>query len=416
MRDVSLNINQLVMEEIKATKLFLWLFYITFLAFDVFYFYVIPYLRGREIGLPEEGLGIWVHIIVIGFLPFLLYLLKQGNAYYVKYYIFIGYNLLDLISGLIMYSELIKAGEYSEFNSGNIVELLFILFSSFFLSKKYFWIVFIGVAIKYVVYGVFLQEAFLILGLVILTVIASVSYLFLYRFQSYIRTLEKVNEDLRQKEKLAIVGQLATSIGHEIRNPLASLKGFTQLQNEKYPDDKEYYEIMQNEIERINLIVNDLMYMGKPKHQNLQKHEVKELILYVINILKPIAQSNNVKIEHNLDQLPMMQCDGNQLKQVFINLVKNAIESMPLGGTITISSKLLEDGKFSLSIADEGNGMDQDKINMLGQPFFTTKEDGNGLGLMVTFNIIEQHNGKINYNSGIGKGTVVELTLPINGC
>jgi signal transduction histidine kinase len=416
MSDVSLKMNKLVIEEIKATKLFLWLFYIIFLAFDGFYYFVIPALQGREMGFPKESLGIWVHIIVLGFLPLLIYLLKQGNAYHVKYYIFIGYNVLDLINGLIMYSELMKAGEDVEFNSGNAVELLFVLFSALFLNKKYFWFANLGVTLKYVIYGVYLNEPFLILGIVILTVLSSVSYLFLYRFQSYIRTLEKINEELRQKEKLAIVGQLATSIGHEIRNPLAALKGFTQLQNEKYPDDKGFYEIMENEIERINLIVNDLMYMGKPKSLFMQNNDLKELIQYVLNILRPIANANQVNIELDLDNLPEINCDGNQLKQVFINLIKNAIESMPLGGTITISSKLVDKDRLTLLIVDEGSGMEQDKINMLGQPFFTTKADGNGLGLMVTFNIIEQHNGKIVYQSVLGKGTVVELNLPIDGC
>jgi signal transduction histidine kinase len=401
------GINKLITEEIKATKLFLWLFYIIFLTYDLFYFFALPRVNDNyELGFPKEGLGFWLHIIVIGLLPVAIYILKNGNAYIAKYLIFISYNLLDFISNLMTY-----IGNDIPFNSGNIVEMFAILFTSLFMSKRYFWVVYGTIAFKYIVYGIVLQDSILLLGLVILTVLAAISFLFLSRFHSYIKTMEIINEELRQKEKLALVGQLATSIGHEIRNPLASLKGFTQLQHEKHPEDKEYYKIMENEVERINLIVDDLMYLGRQRKLNLERHNIKEIIEYVIAILTPIAQSNNVTIHLNIENGLKIECDANQIKQVFINLVKNAIEAMPIGGNLTITSNILQDGKVVIYVQDEGKGIE--KLDLLGQPFFTTKQDGNGLGLMVTFNIIEQHNGKITYNSGIGKGTTVELALPI---
>jgi signal transduction histidine kinase len=401
------GINKLISEEIKATKLFLWLFYIIFITYDLFYYFGLPMVNDNyELGFPKEGLGYWVHIIVIGLLPVAIYILKHGNAYLAKYLIFISYNLLDFISNLMLY-----VGNDVPFNSANIVEMFAILFTSLFMSKKYFWVVYGTIAFKYIVYGIVLQDSFLLLGLVILTVLASISFLFLSRFHSYINTMEIVNEDLRQKEKLALVGQLATSVGHEIRNPLASLKGFTQLQHEKHPEDKEYYKIMENEIERINLIVDDLMYLGRPRTLNIEKHKVKEILEYVIAILNPIAQPNNVNICLTIDNGLEIECDGNQIKQVFINLVKNAIEAMPMGGNLTITSNIINDGEMVIYIQDEGNGIE--KLDLLGQPFFTTKQDGNGLGLMVTFNIVEKHNGRITFNSGLGKGTTVELNLPV---
>lgn len=401
---------KLVTEEIKATKLFLWLFYIIFLSYDIFYYFILPQInKGREVGLPKEGLGYWLHLIVLGLIPVAIYLLKGRNPYFTKYLIFISYNLLDFINALMIY-----IGNDIEFESGNVVELFFILFTALFMSKRFFWIVYGTIITKYIVYAIILHDTFLLLGIVILTVLASISYLFLYRSYSYINTLEKVNEELRHKEKLALVGQLATSIAHEIRNPLSALKGFTQLQQEKYPHDIEFFEIMENEIERINLIVNDLMYIGKPKSLIVDKHEMKELIQYVIAILNPIARTNNVKIHLNMGEHPKVNSDGNQLKQVFINLVKNAIESMPFGGNITISSEIIENELFAIFIEDEGHGIQEEKLGTLGEPFYTTKHDGNGLGLMVTFNIIEQHGGKIVFNSKIGKGTKVEVYLPID--
>jgi signal transduction histidine kinase len=404
------GLNKLVTEEIKATKLFLWLFYIIFFSFDAFYYFIMPLMTdSRELGLPKDGMGYWFYILVLGILPWAIYLLKSNKPYVVKYLIFLLYNIIDMINALPMY-----IGTDNEFASGNIVELLFVLYTPIFINKRYFWFVTWAIILKYVFYGVLIQDPKVLLGIVILSVLAGISYLFLFRFNSYINTLEKVNENLRNKEKLAAVGQLATSIGHEIRNPLAALRGFTQLQHEKYPNDKEYYQIMENEIERINLIVNDLMYLGKPRSLMLVKHNIKDIIEYVVMILTQIAQSNNVKIKIGLDNHPSINCDENQLKQVFINLLKNAIESMPTGGNINITSKVIENNELAIFIEDEGQGIEEERLSKLGQPFFTTKEDGNGLGLLVTFNIIEKHKGRIVYNSAIGKGTTVVTYLPIN--
>lgn len=402
--------NKLIVEEVKATKLFLWLFYIIFIGYEVFYWYIIPMnSKGIEVGLPGDGLRYWFHFLVLCILPLAIYLFKIDKSYLVKYIIFFGFNIIDLINSVMMYIE--KNGEFA---SGNLVELLFILFTPIFINKRYFWIVSLTLILKYAFYGIFLLGPNGILGMGILAVLSGFAYLFLSRFHSYINTLEKVNEDLRYNEKMALVGQLATSIGHEIKNPLAALKGFIQLQDEKNPHDHEFYQIMQSEIERINLIVSDLLYIGKPKAVILEKNNIKDIIEYVVKMLNHIASSNQVRIDLSLLKEQQIYSDSNQLKQVFINLLKNAIESMPGGGTVKISSIVLENEKqLVLLIEDEGLGIEEDKISMLGKPFYSTKQDGNGLGLMVSYNIIEQHNGKITFNSEIGKGTTVEICLPI---
>jgi signal transduction histidine kinase len=400
--------NGLIIEEVKATKLFLLLFFIFFIAYDLFYYYIIPLNKeGMEIGLPASGLGYWLYLFVFGLLPIALYYLKN-KPNLVKYIVFLGYNLIDFINSLMIYMK-----SSSEFASGNIVELYFILFTPIFINKRYFWLVAWSIILKYGIYAILLHDPNLILGIVIIIILGGVSYLFLSRFHSYLNTLEKINEEIRHKDKLVVVGQLATSIGHEIRNPLAALKGLTQLQIEKYPNENEYYQIMQDEIERVNLIVNDLMYIGKPNSLNIEKHDLKKVIEYVVKMQRHIAKDNQITVEVNIKDTIDIYCDVNRIKQVFINLVKNAIEAMPFGGTIKISSDVISEKKqVVIFIEDEGQGIEEDKIKMLGSPFFTTKYDGNGLGLMVTFNIIEQHNGQIFFNSTFGKGTTVEVHLP----
>jgi signal transduction histidine kinase len=226
--------------------------------------------------------------------------------------------------------------------------------------------------------------------------------------------LTTVHEELRQKEKLAVIGQMAAAIAHEIRNPLSSLRGFTQLQQERYPNTNDYYPIMIQEIDRINSIVNDLMYIGKPRVIKFEKASIEEIIAYTLSITQQQAERQGVTVETIMaGPLQPLNCDEKQLKQVFINLIKNAIESMPEGGRIEIRVKVLEKHKMSVSIQDEGGGIADENILNLGEPFFTTKTDGTGLGLMVTNQIIKDHKGELKIESSIDKGTRVIVSLPI---
>ncbi|MDP4169791.1 MAG: ATP-binding protein, partial [Bacillota bacterium] len=223
-----------------------------------------------------------------------------------------------------------------------------------------------------------------------------------------------IHEEFRQNEKLAVIGQMATAIGHEIRNPLASLRGFSQLQLERNPTTSEFYPIMIQEIDRINIIVNDLMYLGKPNVVKLKKENIEEIIAYTLSISKHQAEQYGVIFETFMEgPLPSIECDGHQLKQVFINLFKNAIESMPEGGQIKIKIKVIETGRMLISILDQGLGIAGEQLKSLGEPFYTTKTEGTGLGLMVCHQIIKDHLGQLNFESKIGLGTKVDVILPI---
>jgi signal transduction histidine kinase len=268
---------------------------------------------------------------------------------------------------------------------------------------------------KYVILGGILQESNVVLPIIVFFVLSVIAYFLLTRFTSYINSLTSVHLELRQKEKLAVIGQMAAGIGHEIRNPLSSLKGFTQLQQERYPNTNDFYPIMIQEIDRINSIVNDLMYLGKPKEIKFVKANIEEIVAYTLSITQQQAEKQGVTIETILEgPLPPLECDSHQLKQVFINLLKNAIESMPHGGKITIIVKILDGKMVNILIQDEGCGITEDSIPNLGEPFFTTKTDGTGLGLMVSNQIVQDHQGEITIKSSVGKGTMVNVTVPIS--
>jgi len=273
----------------------------------------------------------------------------------------------------------------------------------------------VGLIGKEIILGLILQSMHVLMPIIIYIILSLIAYIVLNRFNSYITSLTGVYEELRQKEKLALIGQMAAGIGHEIRNPLSSLKGFAQLQHERNPNTNEYYPIMIQEIDRINYIVNDLMYLGKPKAINFEKARIEEIIAYTLSITQQQAEMQGVKIETFMEgPLPPIECDGQQLKQVFLNLIKNAIESMIEGGRIKINVKVVETQRMFISIQDEGCGIADSNILNLGEPFFTTKKDGTGLGLMVTNQIIKDHNGEFKIESDIRVGTEVKVTLPIS--
>ncbi|WP_051621082.1 PAS domain S-box protein [Paenibacillus sp. UNC451MF] len=224
---------------------------------------------------------------------------------------------------------------------------------------------------------------------------------------------KKTEELLRKSDRLAVVGQLAAGLAHEIRNPLTSLKGFLQLMYERGPNQQRYYDIMSSELNRINFIVSEFLIIAKPQVIEFNVKSLKQIIQTVIQLIEPEATMNNVQISLQMPKKDpiMICCSEFQIKQVFINLLKNAIEAMPNGGEIKVEV-YQDQQEVNIRIADNGNGIPQERLAFLGEPFYTTKEKGTGLGLMMCYKIIETHQGKIHIQSQINAGTEVYMTLP----
>ncbi|WP_442599699.1 ATP-binding protein [Neobacillus sp. D3-1R] len=229
-----------------------------------------------------------------------------------------------------------------------------------------------------------------------------------------ITKLRQAEERLRLTEKLSVVGELSASVAHEIRNPLTSLKGFVQLL--KMEDEKHqfYYQIMLDELDRINHIVGELLLLAKPQEIKFSEADLHKILADVISLLSTEASLHNIQIdfltEHN--EL-LINCEPNQLKQLFINVIKNAIEASHKGGLVSISLKQLENQKVSIIIQDQGCGISQERLERIGEPFYSSKDKGTGLGLMVSFKIVQSHNGTIVFESEQDKGTKVQIELPV---
>lgn len=225
----------------------------------------------------------------------------------------------------------------------------------------------------------------------------------------------RMEELLRRSEKLTTVGQLAAGVAHEIRNPLTTLKGFLQLQQEKQLLVPLHIELMLSELERINLIVSEFLILAKPQAIHFQQKDVRFILADVISLLDSQAHLCGIEFDAKFsEQQGTVHCEENQLKQVFINIVKNAIEAMPGGGTISIELWNTLDSVV-IVISDEGEGIPEDILPKLGEPFFTNKESGTGLGLMVSQRIIQAHKGHLEIQSEFGCGTVVMIKLPAAG-
>lgn len=231
-----------------------------------------------------------------------------------------------------------------------------------------------------------------------------------------ITKLKKTEELLQKSEKLAMVGELAAGLAHEIRNPLTTLKGFTQLiQSQGGSVNKRYIQIMLSELDRIDLITNEFMAVAKPQAIQFQEHDFIVLAKQIVSFSTPQALLKNIEIiEHYADINATIFCEGNQIKQVLINLFKNAIEAMPNGGKLDIHVEQVED-RLQIKIKDTGVGIPKAILPKLGEPFYTLKEKGTGLGLMVSFRIIESHQGTISFESIENEGTTVTITLPLSG-
>ncbi|MDR6123406.1 signal transduction histidine kinase [Bacillus sp. SLBN-46] len=227
---------------------------------------------------------------------------------------------------------------------------------------------------------------------------------------------EKENEiKLRQMEKLSLVGELAAGIAHEIRNPLTSITGFTQIINESIQDPslKGYLEIMLDELERINNIVSEFMFIAKPAEGFICKEiNMGTLISSVLFFMKPQFNMNSVNITLDFDSSITAFCDPNQIKQVLINLLQNAVEATSTNKNIEISLKNESENYFSIKIKDYGSGISEERQKRLFEPFYTTKEKGTGLGLMVCKRIIENHRGTIDIQTQQGEGTDAIIILP----
>ena len=237
------------------------------------------------------------------------------------------------------------------------------------------------------------------------------------RIQKTTADLRKTEAQLIRSEKFAALGQLAAGIAHEIRNPLTSINILIHSLTEKLPTENSQWEdlkVIEEEILRINEIVDQFLRFAKPASPLFEKADLVPIIEETFQLVRPQIKRGKISVQKEFEPLPFVTVDKEQIKQVILNLLINAIQAMPKGGRLVLSSRVSREGDWvELTLQDSGIGIPPEDLDKLFDPFFSTKEGGIGLGLSIAHRIVDQHHGKIEVDSNPGKGTRFTISLPI---
>jgi signal transduction histidine kinase len=243
--------------------------------------------------------------------------------------------------------------------------------------------------------------------------------------------IEEMEDQLRQADRLAVVGELSASLAHEVRNPLGSIRGIVDILKDELPTNKEmanFLNIMVQETERLNEVVENYLRFAGQKSSQVISFDIREIIKNTELLLANRARKNQITIKTRLPEkeLPLTGVPG-QLQQVLMNLALNSIQAMPDGGDLSVEVERLgtksQDGEkasdskntneIRISISDNGKGISEPDIERIFKPFYTTRQDGTGLGLAIVKRIIDQNNWRIEVESEINRGSIFSIYIPI---
>jgi signal transduction histidine kinase len=244
------------------------------------------------------------------------------------------------------------------------------------------------------------------------------------------RTLEETSEELRkayqhiqntfermkQADRLAAVGELSAGIAHEIRNPLATIKGAVEILESEIPENhpkREFVQVVREETARVNRIISEFLTFARPPRPAFEPAHLNEIVESTLLLLRKEAESSLVRIATRLEELPSVSLDRDQIRQVLLNIVLNCIQAMQSGGELTISTFYERSSdEIVVLIRDTGPGMDADQLDKIFDPFFTTKPGGTGLGLSVSYQLVRHHGGSIEVRRNPDAGLTFEVRLP----
>lgn len=222
----------------------------------------------------------------------------------------------------------------------------------------------------------------------------------------------QTEEFLQKMDKLSVIGQMAAGVAHEIRNPVTSIKGFVQLlRRDQWK--REYFDIMQAEFHQLESVLREYVFLSRECTEPYEPINVADLLREVTRLVQVKLERHHLVLDVQEVEGTMIWCDQNQIQQLFMNLLSNSVEAMQDGGTIHIVARRNGSEQVMIRIIDQGCGMAEERLKRLGEPFYSTKEKGTGLGLMICYKIIQAHDGYIHFSSTPNKGTTVEVSFPL---
>ena len=263
-------------------------------------------------------------------------------------------------------------------------------------------------------------HSMIVFGLAVLAVgILGMATIF-YTQQSHLKKIGSLEAEISRQERLSELGNLAATVAHEIRNPLNSVSmGLQRLKAEFTPtrdadDYARFLKLMQEEVQRLNAIVEQFLSLARPLHLNREAIALAPYLNELAALITPEANASRVSVELKVPgDLPPVHADRNYLKQLLLNLVLNGIQAMPDGGTLSIAARTVKD-RLELTVADQGTGIKAAVLKKIFEPYFTTKNNGSGLGLSVARRIAEAHGGTITVESEASRGSRFRVLLPFD--
>jgi signal transduction histidine kinase len=227
--------------------------------------------------------------------------------------------------------------------------------------------------------------------------------------------VRSMEQQVRRVEKLAAIGELAAGAAHEIRNPLTSIRGFIQLlQHRASRADGDYFQIILNEIDRIDWIIRDMLLLARPTALTRVPTDLAAVLDELLLLHQSDLQRSNIALVLDYDPaVGLVAVDPKMFRQLMLNLLLNAMQAMPYGGSLHLTVRPEGEGQVAVQVADTGVGISPENLKRLFVPFFTTKEEGTGLGLALCYSIVQAHGGKIDVESQVGHGTTFTITIPV---
>ncbi len=224
----------------------------------------------------------------------------------------------------------------------------------------------------------------------------------------------EIEDQLRQADRLTALGELSAGMAHEIRNPLGSIRGTAEILRDALPDDNRYTEFSQiliKEVDRLNRVVEDFLNFARPTTNQQHDFKPNEILHEVLQLCHQQVTKDRIQIHWQETSLPTAVGDASQFKQVFLNLILNALQAMPAGGELWIDTQINEQQQIVLTFRDSGPGIPPDDLDRIFNPFFTTKANGTGLGLAITYRIIQNHCGNISVRNSPTGGAEFTIIL-----
>lgn len=232
-----------------------------------------------------------------------------------------------------------------------------------------------------------------------------------------LREMRRLEAEVRRREKLAAVGNLAAGVAHEIRNPLSSIRGYAAYFGAKFApgsDDRQAAEVMVREVDRLNRVISELIEFARPSDLKRRSIRLADLAAHAARLTLPDAKARGVTVDLGAaTEGPEIQADPDRLTQALLNLCLNAIQAMEAGGVMRLATGTAPDGRAFISVADSGNGIAPEERDRIFDPYYTTKPHGTGLGLPIAHKIVVAHGGEIRLSRRSGGGTLATVYLPV---